>query len=283
MGKDRPEHTAPPEIFYGEDEARKYTDNSRMIEIQARLTERALELLALPADGARRLLLDLGCGSGLSGEALAEAGQEWVGLDISRAMLGIAAERGADGDLALSDLGHGVPLRAGTFDGAISISAVQWLCNADTARNDPRRRLRRFFESLYACLTKGARAVLQVYPESTEQASMMTSAAMRAGFSGGLVVDFPHSTRAKKYFLVLMVGGSAGALPAARGLEGEEGEGGGEVRNAERRSRKRGGGAPGGDTRRDYIARKKTQQRGRGAADVRPDTKYSGRKRKDRF
>lgn len=37
---------------------------------------------------------------------------------------------------------------------------------------------------------------------------MLVSSAMRAGFSGGLVVDFPHSTRAKKYFLVLMVGTS---------------------------------------------------------------------------
>jgi hypothetical protein len=35
MGKgERPEHTAPPEIFYNEDEARKYTTNSRMINIQ---------------------------------------------------------------------------------------------------------------------------------------------------------------------------------------------------------------------------------------------------------
>lgn len=37
MGKgDRPEHIAPPEIFYNEDEARKYTSNSRMIQIQVR-------------------------------------------------------------------------------------------------------------------------------------------------------------------------------------------------------------------------------------------------------
>ena len=35
MGRgDRPEHTAPPEIFYGEEEARKYTTNSRMMAIQ---------------------------------------------------------------------------------------------------------------------------------------------------------------------------------------------------------------------------------------------------------
>ena len=49
---------------------------------------------------------------------------------------------------------------------------------------------------------------------------MLTSTAMKAGFSGGLVVDFPHSTRAKKYFLVLMVGSSS-YQPQAKGMHGE--------------------------------------------------------------
>lgn len=38
MGRgDRPEHTNPPEIFYNTDEARKYTTNSRMVEIQVQM------------------------------------------------------------------------------------------------------------------------------------------------------------------------------------------------------------------------------------------------------
>jgi 18S rRNA (guanine1575-N7)-methyltransferase len=79
MGRhDRPEESAPPEIFYNEVEARKYTENSRMVNIQTALTERALELLALPDDGEPKLLLDLGCGSGLSGEALSERGHIWI-------------------------------------------------------------------------------------------------------------------------------------------------------------------------------------------------------------
>ena len=52
------------------------------------------------------------------------------GLDISPDMLDVAQEREVEGALCVHDLGHGLPLRAGTFDGAISISAVQWLCNA---------------------------------------------------------------------------------------------------------------------------------------------------------
>ena len=45
---------------------------------QETLTERALELLALPQDGIPKLLLDLGCGSGLSGESLTTQGHTWV-------------------------------------------------------------------------------------------------------------------------------------------------------------------------------------------------------------
>jgi len=52
----------------------------------------------------------------------------------------------------LGDLGQGLPFRAGSFDGAISISAIQWLCNADKAGQKPAKRLLAFFSSLYACL-----------------------------------------------------------------------------------------------------------------------------------
>lgn len=39
---------------------------------------------------------------------------------------------------------------------------------------------------------------------------------MKAGFYGGVVVDYPNSAKAKKFFLVLMTGGSA-PLPSALG------------------------------------------------------------------
>ena len=51
-------------------------------------------------------------------------------MDISEAMLDVALDREVEGDLCVGDLGQGLPFRTGTFDGAISISAVQWLCNA---------------------------------------------------------------------------------------------------------------------------------------------------------
>ena len=51
------------------------------------MTYRALELLNLPQDEPA-FLLDIGCGSGLSGEILDEAGYIWAGVDIAPSMLG---------------------------------------------------------------------------------------------------------------------------------------------------------------------------------------------------
>ena len=51
---------------------------------------------------------------------------------------------------------------------------------------------RAFFGSLYRCLARGARAVFQVYPESLAQRELILGFAMRAGFAGGVVVDYPH-------------------------------------------------------------------------------------------
>lgn len=64
----------------------------------------------------------------------------------------MALEREVEGDIILSDMGQGCPFRAGSFDGAISISALQWLCNADKKSHKPVKRLYKFFCSLFACL-----------------------------------------------------------------------------------------------------------------------------------
>ena len=87
--------------------------------------------MAIPP-GQSRLLLDIGCGTGISGCVLSEYEHMWVGTDISRGMLGVAATQGDnEGDLMHCDMGHGFGFRPGTFDGAISISALQWLCSAE--------------------------------------------------------------------------------------------------------------------------------------------------------
>ncbi|KAG6923023.1 Williams-Beuren syndrome chromosome region 22 [Chelydra serpentina] len=276
----RPEHRGPPELFYDEAEARKYSQNSRMIEIQSQMSERAVELLGLPEDRPC-FLLDVGCGSGLSGDYISEEGHHWVGMDISSAMLDVAVEREVEGDLILSDMGQGIPFRPGMFDGCVSISAVQWLCNADKKTHSPPKRLYRFFSTLYSALARGSRAVLQLYPENSEQLELITAQAMKAGFTGGMVVDYPNSAKAKKFFLCLFVG-MAGALPKALGAECAEGEESQQAKFTNERTRFRNAKGKSVKKSRDWVLEKKERRRRQGK-EVRADTRYTGRKRRPRF
>jgi hypothetical protein len=57
-------------------------------------------------------------------------------------------------------MGQGLPFRAGSFDGAISISALQWLCNADKKSHNPIKRMNRFFTNLYSVLVSEIRLKL---------------------------------------------------------------------------------------------------------------------------
>ena len=249
------------------------------------MTHRALSLLSLTSAS---LILDIGCGSGLSGAILSHPSppsnahaHTWVGLDISPSMLDIARQRPeVTGDLLLADAGQGVPFRPGSFDAAISISAVQWLCSAESSDASAPQRLARFFGGLYAALRRGARAVCQFYPRDAAQRAMVSGAAIRAGFGAGILEDDPGTKNAKLY-LVLTVGG--GAVPAGagiagvvRGLEGvavvdERRGGSGRAKDGKRGSGKRKGG-------KQWILRKKEQMERKGKV-VKPSSKYTGRKR----
>ena len=247
------------------------------------MTYRALELLDLQSPS---LILDVGCGSGLSGEILSDVPSHqgvphtWVGMDISPSMLDVALQREVEGDLLLADIGQGVPFRPGSFDAAISISAIQWLCNAETSDVRPEARLRRFFEGLYACLRRGGRAVCQFYPKNDVQRSMINGAAVKAGFGAGILEDDP-GTKNSKLYLVLTVGGG--------GLKGDitgivDGMSDVDVLDARKKAmglcESRASSARKGD--RAWIMRKKEQMASKGKV-VKPNSKYTGRRRRPAF
>ena len=184
------------------------------------------------------------------------------------------------------DMGTGLPFRPASFDGCISISALQWLCYSNSTSQIPKKRLTRFFSSLYQVLRRGARAVLQFYPETAEQAILISECAAKVGFAGGVVVDYPNSTKAKKHYLVLTFdrayvapqGLSDGSL-VANGKRGSVRV----DRNEDKKGRKgRVHKKKGVGKTKDWILQKKETQRRKGK-EVRPDTKFTGRKRSSRF
>lgn len=119
-----------------------------------------------------------------------------------------------------------------------SISVIQWLFNAETSHptSSPPHRLMRFFTTLHSALRNPSRAVLQFYPTSDDQIQLVTSIAQKAGFGGGIVVDFPNSKKARKVFLCLFVGGG-GAQQVPKGLEGDEVDGESRARYERRREK----------------------------------------------
>ena len=207
-------------------------------------------------------VLDIGCGTGMSGSVLEDNGHTWIGTDLSESMLQEAFSNTSPSVLLQHDMGTSLPFRPGVFDGAISISAVQWLFSASNRDSNPRKRISTFFRTLHSCLSHGSRAVLQLYAtHSPALLDEMTRSATRAGFSGGLVVDFPHSTRAKKSFLVLQAGGN---VSGGKGRERKTRKG-----KVKKKSK-------------EWILAKKERQRRQGL-EVRADTKYTARKRRRKF
>ena len=137
-------------------------------------------------------------------------------------MLEVAYEKECEnGDVLENDMGQGLSFRPGMFDGVISISALQWLCYADTSQQDPKLRLNRFFSSLYSILKRDAKAILQFYPENSEQAVLIATAASRVGFAGGIVIDYPNSSKSKKYYLCLSFERTY-KVPQALGTQGQQ-------------------------------------------------------------
>ncbi|CAL6003302.1 S-adenosylmethionine-dependent_methyltransferase [Hexamita inflata] len=259
----RPEDTGPADLFYNEENADLYAQNARMNEIQIQLTNRALELLEI--QDPPLLLLDIGCGTGLSTSFLNENGYLTIGVDISEQML---AHNETDNLMQL-DIGNGLPFQPGTFDGAVSISVLQWLCYSNETQQDPFKRLFNFFTSLFGCLKPGAKAVFQFYPEHASQLQLIQDAAAKAGFAGRLQVDFPNSAKAKKMYLVLSCG-----LTAIAGKDKRE-----FMKNKDRNQQRVQRSTKLEKGSREWILMKKAKQAEAGEDVVAP-TKFTGKKRK---
>ena len=187
-------------------------------------------------------------------------------------MLDIALQRDVEGDLLLADIGQGVPLRPGSIDAAISISAIQWLCNADSSDVSPAGRLSRFFGGLYAALRRGGRAVCQFYPKNDEQRGMICSAAIKSGFGVGVLEDEPGTKNAKLYLVLTVGGGDVAKGDIAGVVDGMEGV---DVVDERKGSKRSGRAAEERKGSKQWIMKKKEQMERKGKV-VKASSKYTG-------
>lgn len=196
--------------FYDEAEADRYTEAAGRTQVQAELTRRCLHLLhglsKWPAT-SRRLLLDVGCGAGASSAVATALGHRVLGTDISLAMLA----RGSDcSSTVATDMAHGLPFRASTCDGAMSVSSLQWLLARES--DAP---LERFLLQCLACLGPVGCLVAQVFLKAPGEEERLLRAA-QVGLPTGrarLLMDMPHAGRSTKLYLCLQKGPGAQPVP----------------------------------------------------------------------
>jgi len=199
----RPEAQVGSGQFYDAAETARYSSAAERTGIQRDLTERSLHLLYSLTrwDGRPRLLADIGCGAGASSSVARRCGHRVIGLDVSLSMLAAGEPHE---EAVCWEMGRGLPFRDGVqLDGAISISALQWLCS-DVL--EPKLRL--LLSHLHSSLRPGAAAVAQFYPGSPAETARLVRCAAEAGWAadgGGAaaVYDLPHANRSSRLFLCL--------------------------------------------------------------------------------
>ncbi len=89
--------------------------------------ERCTRALLASGVGPDARVLDVGCGSGLSGVALARGGYELIdGCDLSPSMLALAVETGAYETLFEADLNQGLDVADATYDAATAVGVFSF-------------------------------------------------------------------------------------------------------------------------------------------------------------
>ncbi|KAI5165874.1 18S rRNA (guanine1575-N7)-methyltransferase [Nematocida sp. ERTm5] len=255
-------------IYYTDDVAEKYNSSTSLNNIQSKLTQKCLEILGNPTDS---LILDIGCGSGISTENILDNNNYTVGIDISTDMLVLAKQR-VEGimyaeqpasdycDFAAVDIGEGLPFKSASFDYAISVSVLQWLA----VQKDSKKLLNAFFYTLYDVLKTKGMAVLQYYPESEKQMESIIKCASKYGFAGGTLVENQDSKKKRKTYLILEMAGAKGSSV--------------HIKEKKKASTFKKPVANKDLSYRDWIIRKKNKRESKGLS-VPRTSKYTGRRR----
>lgn len=264
MGK--PEHSGQ-KVYYQGETAQIYNQSSSLNNIQGRITERCLKIIKDP-EGA--LILDIGCGSGISTERILDNGNYVIGVDISEEMLRLAQNRveaimygteaaGKFCDFATVDIGEGLPFQSATFDYAISVSVLQWLCVQDNFK----KLLNAFFYTLYDVMKSTGMAVLQYFPETDKHMEDIMKYAKKHGFAGGTLIENADSKKKKKTYLILEMAYSKGKTDHVAAVKEKKFK---RVKNKDLNYR-------------EWILRKKEKRLALGL-NVPLTSKYTGRKRR---
>ena len=194
---ERPEEThGNPLLYYKDSIFESYVNSKSLMRTQEKITRRALELLDLDEDA---FLLDIGMVCGFSTATLVALGYSAVGIDIHRGMLSYYDT--LEFNPIESDFKY-LTFRPNSFDGALSISSVQWIFGIQNSE-DRKKTIQSFVLSLGIALKLDGKVVIQFYPRSDEQMKELGAEFIDSTlFEGTYVVDNPENPRKRKIYLV---------------------------------------------------------------------------------
>lgn len=184
-----------------------YGLNDKCERIQQELTLKILDLLQLEENRCMgKLMLDIGCGRGWSLRWPSRKGFCVTGIDMDMQALSVVQHKTDSKYLSpecvqvvRGDISYGLCFRENTFDYALSVSFLQWLC----VQRNTKQVLDRFFYSLSTVLKPRAKAGIQFYPSNVRDVQNVISE-MEKYFVGALVSDYPHIDRGRKLFLLMI-------------------------------------------------------------------------------
>lgn len=188
-------------LFYTPQLALSFNNNTRQLDIQYSILKKIFEVISSIYLKSPLLLLDIGCGTGVSTKSFTSNNCHFIGTDISMAMLSVAVKKMSLKSCDYLQLDHSrrLPFRSNCFDVVISASFLQWLL----VRKDSRCILGRFYSSVSHILKPNGHFLLQFYPRNIFDIQLALTLAAKV-FQGALFSCRPHSKRGLKLFLFLI-------------------------------------------------------------------------------
>ena len=180
--------------FYSE-EGKNY-EKSAIRRIQEKLMLRALQFLELQ-EGKK--ILDAGCGTGIGMKVMEKLGYETTGIDVSEELL----EKARDKELFVKEADmREIPFENASFDGIVSISALQWLLSG--SKKEREANVSKVAKEFYRVLGKEGKAIIQFYPKSEEEMMETAKVFRKSGFGVRIEIESAGNAKKRKIFLILM-------------------------------------------------------------------------------
>lgn len=191
-------------LYYNDERAVNYTKHNAIA--QKGLSERTWQLQRAQPPARAGVVLDLGCGTGLSSNLFASLGAPCViGCDLSMAMLRFARRAGAAFDLVQADISRPLPFRDAAFAAALSVSTVQHLLQPAADGTPSAERLGTLFREVARTVARAGsdpRSVaMQIHVDGAADALRVRDAALGAGVACALLVDQPYASDSRRWFL----------------------------------------------------------------------------------